>query len=229
MIIPVGLLTDTLAIALGGIIGTFLSNIIPKRISDSLFFVFSFCAVSIGINSFIGFDSLSVVIISLIIGTILGEVTRIDITVDKLISFGIKKLPVKGKDSSSIALLSTAAALFCFGCTGIYGSLLEGLTGDSTILIAKAILDFFTAFVFASKLGGIIACYSIPAFIFYFIFFLLATYISPLLTPSKIANFKGVGGVLNIIIGYNMLAGENNWKKVKVLNSLPAILIATLF
>jgi uncharacterized membrane protein YqgA involved in biofilm formation len=47
--------------------------------------------------------------------------------------------------------------LFCASGTGIFGSMQEGMTGDPSILIAKAFLDFFTATIFATTLGIAVA------------------------------------------------------------------------
>ena len=49
-------------------------------------------------------------------------------------------------------LMVTAMVLFCASGTGIYGSLTSGMTGDHSILIAKSILDFLTAMIFACQL-----------------------------------------------------------------------------
>ena len=47
----------------------------------------------------------------------------------------------------------TAVALFCCSGFGWYSTLTEGITGDPSLLMSKAVLDGFTAMIFASTLG----------------------------------------------------------------------------
>ncbi len=66
-----------------------------------------------------------------------------------------------------ISTLVTVIVLFCASGTGIYGSLDSGMTGDSTILISKSVLDFFTAAIFACNLGYVVSVIAIPNSLFF--------------------------------------------------------------
>jgi uncharacterized membrane protein YqgA involved in biofilm formation len=79
------------------------------------------------------------------------------------------------------------------------------MTGDSSILIAKSILDFFTALIFACNLGYVVSVIAIPQFVIFFIIFLLAKFIYPLTTPSMILDFKAAGGILMVATGFRMI------------------------
>lgn len=70
-----------------------------------------------------------------------------------------------------INTLVTVIVLFCASGTGIYGSLDAGMTGDSTILISKSILDFFTAAIFACNLGYVVSVIAIPQFLIFYVLF----------------------------------------------------------
>jgi uncharacterized membrane protein YqgA involved in biofilm formation len=104
-----------------------------------------------------------------------------------------------------VSTLVTVIVLFCASGTGIYGSLDSGMTGDSSILIAKSILDFFTALIFACNLGYVVSVIAIPQFVIFFIIFLLAKFIYPLTTPSMILDFKAAGGILMVATGFRMI------------------------
>ena len=104
-----------------------------------------------------------------------------------------------------LATLVTVIVLFCASGTGIYGSLNAGMTGDSSILIAKSILDFFTAAIFACNLGYVVSIISIPQCILFCILFYLAKVIFPLTTPEMIDDFKACGGFLMVATGFRMV------------------------
>ena len=99
----------------------------------------------------------------------------------------------------------TVIVLFCASGTGTYGSIISGMNGDHSILIAKPILDFFTALIFACILGGVVAVIAIPQFLIFFLIFLLAGIIYPLTTPAMINDFKACGGFLLLATGFRMI------------------------
>ena len=104
-----------------------------------------------------------------------------------------------------VSSLVTVIVLFCASGTGIYGSLDAGMTGDSTILISKSILDFFTAAIFACNLGYVVSVIAVPQFVIFFILFMLAKFIFPLTTPDMIFDFKAAGGFLMLATGFRMI------------------------
>ncbi|MVY85424.1 DUF554 family protein, partial [Escherichia coli] len=117
--------------------------------------------------------------------------------------------------------LVTVIVLFCASGTGIYGSLDSGMTGDSTILISKSVLDFFTAAIFACNLGYVVSVIAIPQFIIFYILFLLAKFIYPLTTPDMILDFKACGGFLMVATGFRMI----NVKMFPVADMIPAMIV----
>ena len=246
MVIPYGIIVDVCAVAVGGVAGGLLKKILPKRIVDALFIITAFCAFGIGIVATIKLSSLTVVMVSVILGCIIGELCRIETGIDKLIGFTVNKLNRKGKvlaenlseeekqkaqadTNLKLELLSMSMAVICFSGTGFFGALTEGLDGDHSILLAKAVLDFFTVMVIAAQIGYFVSVFALPQAVIFVICFFLATLISPILTPEAIANFKSVGGVLTLVIGYNILANQVGLKSVRVLNLTPAFILVLFF
>ena len=121
--------------------------------------------------------------------------------------------------------LVTIIVLFCASGTGIYGSLDLGMTGDSSVLIAKSILDFFTAMIFAAQLGYVVSLIVIPQFIIFFLLFLGAKMIFPLTTPDIILDFKACGGVLMLATGFRII----QVKMFPVADMIPAMILAMPF
>ena len=102
-------------------------------------------------------------------------------------------------------LMVTVIVLFCASGTGIYGAIVSGMSGDHSILLAKSILDLFTALIFACSLGAVISLIALPQFVIFLAIFLLAGVIYPLTTPSMINDFKACGGVLMVATGFRIL------------------------
>ena len=112
---------------------------------------------------------------------------------------------MKGADQQTGDLMLTAVVLFCASGTGIYGALDAGMTGNHSVLIAKAVLDFFAAMSFACQLGKAAAFIGIPQFVVLFSLFCLAKVIVPLTTDVMIADFKACGGFILVATGLRML------------------------
>lgn len=101
--------------------------------------------------------------------------------------------------------LVTSIVLFCASGTGIYGSLTAGMTGDNSILFSKAILDLFTAAIFACNLGYVVV--AIPQFIVLFLLSILAQFILPMTNATMI--IKACGGFLMLATGFRMAKLKN--------------------
>ena len=103
----------------------------------------------------------------------------------------------------------------------LIGSLRDGLSADSSMLLAKGVIDGVTAIFFASTLGIGVFFSVIPVGIYQGIITLAARYVEPLLNERLIGNLSFVGSILIFAIGINMIFG----KKIKTGNLLPAILV----
>jgi uncharacterized membrane protein YqgA involved in biofilm formation len=108
-------------------------------------------------------------------------------------------------DAERSAMMVTATVLFCASGTGIYGALTAGMSGDPSILIAKSILDLFTAMIFACTLGKSVSLIAVPQFVILFALYLLAGIIVPLTNPSMINDFKACGGFIMLATGFRMV------------------------
>ena len=120
------------------------------------------------------------------------------------------------------AVLVTALVLFCASGTGIYGSIVAGMTGDHSILLAKSILDFATALIFACTLGIVVSLIAVPQFLIFIALYLLAGMIYPLCTPAMINDFKASGGILLLATGFRMI----KVKEFPVADMIPAMVLA---
>lgn len=208
---PVGVIINALSIVFGGIVGSVAGKKLTSEFKTNLTLVFGVCSMGMGISSIGTMKYMPAVIFAVVIGTGIG----LAINLGKWISKGamqmerpIAKLFKNQKSNLSheefVATLVTIIVLFCASGTGIYGSLDSGMTGDSSILISKSILDFFTAAIFACNLGLVVSVVAIPQLIIFLLLFFGAKFIFPLTTPDMISDFKACGGFLMIATGFRM-------------------------
>ena len=229
---PIGVIINTVAIFLGGIAGALLGDKLPEKYKEQLNLIFGLCSMGMGISSIVLMKYMPAVVFALIIGTIVGLVFNLGDKVyelcSKLQKVMIRIVPKKETNMSEtefLATLITVIVLFCSSGMGIYGSLSEGMTGDSSLLITKSILDFFTAAIFACNLGYIVSLIAAPQFVIFTTLFLSASFIVPLTTPDMIADFKACGGFLMVAAGFRIL----KLKMFPVVDMIPAMILVMPF
>lgn len=229
---PIGVIINTIAIFLGGIAGALLGDKLPEKYKEQLNLIFGLCSMGMGISSIVLMKYMPAVVFALIIGTIVGLIFNLGDKVyelcSKLQKVMIRIVPKKETNMSEtefLATLITVIVLFCSSGMGIYGSLSEGMTGDSSLLITKSILDFFTAAIFACNLGYIVSLIAVPQFVIFTTLFLSASFIVPLTTPDMIADFKACGGFLMVAAGFRIL----KLKMFPVVDMIPAMILVMPF
>lgn len=208
---PIGIIVNGCSVILGGMLGCVLGKKLDSELQDKLQMVFAVCSMSMGIGTIVLMQSIPAVIFSVIFGTVIGHVCHLEESVNKAAKWMQKiimrllgsrsALPAEGKDD----ILLTVIVLFCASGTGIYGSMISSMTGDHSILIAKSILDLFTALIFSCSLGLVVSMVAIPQMIVFLILFFCAGVIYPLCTPEMIGDFKACGGCIMLATGFRMV------------------------
>ncbi len=224
---PIGIITVALAVLLGGLTGTLLGNRFPQKFKADMELIMGLCSMCMGVNAIVLMKSLPAVVLSVCLGTGLGLAAHLGdlvrkgaITMQKGLA-KVVKAPAALSPEESAAAMVTVITIFCASGTGIYGAMVEGFSGDSSILLAKAVLDVFTACVFACNLGFAVSLVAIPQFAILLVLFLSAGLILPVTTPDMIANFKACGGFLMMAAGLRMM----KIKELPVADMIPAMII----
>ena len=119
-------LLNGLGILLGSIIGLLFSNGIPERVSNSLMKAMGLVVLYIGIETSLSGKNISVIVISLAIGTIIGEILEIDNSINKFGKLLENKIAANNENSKFSEGFVTTSILFCAGAMGIVGSLQAG-------------------------------------------------------------------------------------------------------
>ena len=199
---PIGVLCNVLAVAAGGLIGAVGGKKLPEEMKQKLNLIFGICSMGIGVSSIVLMQNLPAVVLALIVGTITGIAVHLG---KRMESAGRKMAAlIPGNGGADNGLLVTAIVLFCASGTGIYGSIVSGMSGDHSILIAKSILDFFTAMIFACSLGMVASLVAIPQAIIFLLLFFCAKWLFPLTTPAMINDFKACGGLIMLATGFRI-------------------------
>lgn len=230
-----GTMANVAAVVVGSLIGMVVKGGLKQRFQDTLMQVLGLATMFIGASgalkgifvvegSSLSTTNTMMLIISLVVGAILGELLRIE---DRLDNMGVwlkEKTKQKG-DNRFVEGFVTSSLVICVGAMAIVGSLEDGLHQDASMLYAKSMLDFMIVMIFASTLGIGVLFSAIPLGIYQGTITLSATAIAPCLSDARIANLSFVGSVLIFGVGVNIAFG----KKFKVGNMLPAVLIAFFF
>lgn len=219
-----GTVVNAVAVILGALFGNFLKGGFPEKFRVTVMQGVSLAVILIGLSMAIKTQSALIVVLSLVVGGLIGEALRIE---DRLTGLG-RKLEKRfgGSDDSFTKGFVTSSLVFCVGAMAIMGSIESGLTGEHTTLFIKSILDGVTSVVFASSMGIGVAFSAVPIFLYQGSITLAAAYVKPYLTAAVIREMTATGGLLILAIGLNMLTDRI---RIKVGNLLPAIFIAILF
>lgn len=213
---------NALAIIAGSLLGAFLfRGKLKPETNESIIKATAMAILLIGLKNAWAGENMLLIIFSLVIGTFLGEVLRIEDRLDGLGRFVESK--VKG-DNIARGFV-TASLLFCVGSMAILGSLEGGLRNRHDILLAKAVLDGVISIMFTTTMGIGVLLSAVPVFIYQGIIVLSAVLVKDLLTDTVIANMSGVGGLLIAALALNML----DVKKIRVGNMLPAVFIPLIY
>ena len=218
-----GTIVNTLSIIIGSLIGLLFKGSIPEKYSKTIMHGIGLAVILIGLKTALRTDAILIVIISLAIGSLFGELIRVEDRLNQLGNWIGRRL---SKDSEGIAKgFVSASLLYCVGAMAIIGSMESGLTGNHRTLFAKSILDGIGSVLFASTLGIGVLFSAVTVFVYQGLLTLTASSIKPFLLPEVVSQMSAVGGLLILAIGIGLL----EIKKIKIGNMLPAIFIPLVY
>ena len=210
------------AIILGTMVGLTLKQRLPERMSSIAIQGLGLVTALIGVKMMITTENILVVLVSAVIGGILGELLRIEARLD---SFGARIEAKFSKEGGTFAkAFVTSSLLYCVGPMAILGALQDGLRGDFTILLTKSGLDGIASVAFASTLGIGVLFSALPVAAYQGGITIGASALEPYLSSSMINEMTATGGLLIVGIALNILQVT----KIRVGNLLPTILLAAI-
>jgi len=217
-----GALVNLITVVAGTLVGLVAGKFLNERIRAATMSAVALITIGIAIPGLMNSTKPLVPILSLVIGTVIGEALDIDRAVNRLGDKLQEKFRGKGKITEGFV---TGTLVFAVGAMTIMGSLDSGLKNDHTILIAKSVIDGISSIIFASTMGVGVAFAGVSVFVIEGGISLLASLVAPLLTEVVINEITFVGSLLILGISFNLLGIT----KLKLLNMMPAMFLPLLF
>lgn len=240
----VGTITNAVAIVVMATLGALFGSLISKYMRKSIQQVVGLVVVLIGISGALAaLNSLAqlegsvskfgvlITLVSLVIGTIIGELLKIEKGFHKFEKFLGKKLKkikifnTDSKDNGHRAFegFITATLIFAIGAMTILGAIQDGL-GDPKLLFLKAGLDGVTALCLASTLGISVALSAVPVLMVQGVIVLVVAFLGTAITATAIVPLEAVGGIMVTAIGLDILG----IKRFSVGSMIPALAVALI-
>lgn len=230
-----GTIVNIILVIIGSAIGLLMKKAIPERLKTSLVQSLALATFSIGMmgvitaacsveGKLLSSNYTIVMVICMALGTFIGELINIEKRLDGMGEFFQKKLSSSPDSTFAQGFVSTSL-IFCVGSMAILGSIKDGMEGDPTILITKALLDGTVSIVFASTMGLGVMFSAVTVGLYQGLITACASLLAPYLTPEVIAQMSFVGSILIMGIGLNFLYEP----KIKLGNMLPAMFLPLIY
>lgn len=222
-----GTLFNVLTIILGTLIGRFLHGI-PERMKETIMYGIGLAVVAIGLQMTFATTQIVIVIVSIVIGAIIGEWMDLDGKINLLGQWIEGKLPAKREGPGIAQGFVTATLIFCVGSMAIIGAIDSGLRNDHNVLVMKGILDGFTSIILSSTLGIGVAFSAVPLFLYQGSITFLASFISRFVPDDLlqffISEMTATGGLMIAAIGLNLIG----LTKIRIANFIPGIAVVAV-
>ncbi|BBJ27308.1 DUF554 domain-containing protein [Athalassotoga saccharophila] len=216
--LSLGVIVNTLTVIGGTLIGIPLGNKLKEKHKSVFFISIGILTILIGVSMGLKTENFLVVLGSLVIGGLIGEIVGIE---DKISNLSKK---FSKRDSNFATGFISTTVLFVVGPMTILGCVNSGLTGNNEILYVKSIMDGISSIAFASVYGIGVLMSAGSVFVIEGGLALLASFFQFLTLPAYLNDFTGTGGAMMLMIGLRIL----NVKEIKVGNFLPALIVAPL-
>ncbi|MDI9502936.1 MAG: DUF554 domain-containing protein [Tissierellia bacterium] len=218
-----GTVVNTAVVVIGALLGMLFKRGIPERVGDAVIKAFGLITLYIGISGAFKGESPYVMILSIALGTMVGEWLDLQKGIERFAQT-LETRFAKEDDSRIAQGFISATLLFCMGAMAIVGSLEGGLRGDHTLIFTKSTLDFISAMFLAASLGIGVLFAAGSVFVYQGAIVLLAGLVAPFLSDPIITEISAVGSVLLMGLAFNLLGVT----KLRIMNYIPAVLLPIL-
>lgn len=216
-----GVLINAAAVAVGGVLGTLGGRLMPEKMKQTVLAATGLVSIGIGISGAIGSSNQLIPILSLVIGSVIGELLRIGDGVTRAGDWLQKRF---GKSGSITEGFVTGSLVFAAGAMAVMGALESGLKNDHTILMTKSVIDMAGSVAFAGSLGIGVAFSALSILVLEGTVTLLASLLTGVLTDAVITEISVTGSLIIIGVGLNVLG----LTKLRIMNMTPALLLPIL-
>lgn len=217
MIFPWGPFINGILVVAGALIGISIGKFLPERVRTIVFQGLGLCTLMIGMQMAITTKAPIVIILSVLLGGICGELLNLE---DRFLSLGnIIRTRIGSKNPKFTDGFVNASILFCIGAMAILGSVEEGVSGERVIVFAKTVMDFFASIALASAYGIGVAFSALIVFLYQGVIVIFANQLQHLINPDLLVELSALGGVLILGISLNLL----KLLQLRLSNFLPSL------
>ena len=218
-----GTLFNALAILLGGAIGLFAGRLVSERVQRSIFQCLGLFCLYLGADMALRMQHVLAVLLSFILGTAAGELMDLDVRLNSL-SDRLKARLRIGSETFTEGFV-TAALLFCIGSMAILGAIEDGVRGNPGLLVTKGVMDGTATLFLTASLGVGVLFSALPVLLYQGALTFAAGGAQALITPAMLADLSGLGGLMIMGIGLNLL----RITEIRTGNMLPGLVLMLLF
>jgi hypothetical protein len=230
-----GTLLNVATVLIGTSIGLLAGSRVSSRLHESLTTGVGFFTVVLGVSMALRIftdpatlpgDDLAV-LAALLVGVALGELLRLHDGLEWLGGWFQRRLArgEEGRPSRIAEGFITASLIFCVGPLTILGSLQNGLTGDTTLLATKSLLDLVTSLALAAALGPGVYLSALTVLVVQGGISGAAFLLTDVMEATTILAITAAGGMILLGVALRLL----DLKAVRVANFLPALVLAPIF
>ncbi len=230
-----GTMINVAGIIIGGLAGLIFKKALKPRVQDTLMMACGVCVLFLGIagameqmlsladNGTLKSGGTMMVIASLVLGGVIGELIDIEAAMER---FGrwLRKVTHSEGDGGFVDAFLTATLTVCIGAMAVVGSIQDGILCDHSTLTAKAVLDLIIVMIMTAAKGKGCIFSAIPVAIFQGTITALSRLIEPVMNAHALSYLSLVGSILIFCVGVNLVWG----KKIKVANLLPSVVLSVV-
>jgi len=228
-----GTIVNFIVVLVCGIAGSLIKKSVPKRIGDAIMYGMAICVVYIGIDGILeaapavsedsllsaGLVKILIMIVSMILGTLLGEAIDIDKWLGRLGELLEAKFSRSEDVTGNFARgFVSCSLLFCVGAMAVNGAISDAM-GEPDLLLAKSVIDGISCFIMATTLGIGCAFSAFFVLVYQGLISLIGQGLLAILPTSTLTYMSVTGSLVIILVGTNVLGAT----KVKTANMIPAI------
>ena len=225
-----GTLVDMTGIVAGGAVALSCGRLFPEQLKNMMMTVCGIAVFVIGITGIMqGMLTVSggnvtvtgsiPLLISLVVGAGIGEALGIERRIESLGT--LLQRQVRGGGNGFADGFVKASMVVGVGAMAVMGPITEGLYGDHSMLIAKAVFDFVIIMVLTVPYGRGCLFASVPVGILQGSLTVLACQAKAFLTEEALASLTTTGSIMILCLGINLIWG----KDIRVANMLPVVVI----
>lgn len=224
----IAVLVNGLTVILGSSLGLLIHKKLREDIKSIVYTSSGMISLVIGMK--MAFESKQVlyVVISLFLGGVVGTLLNIE---GWILHFGhflekhFTRKNVDNEEEKTFALgFLNASVLFCVGAMTILGAFKAGAEHNYDLLLMKSVMDGFMAVLFSAAMGIGVMFSVITILVYEGSLTLLASWLGPLIGTAGLSEISGLGGILVIMIGLNLL----DLKAIKTANFLPGLVFVVI-